>query len=101
MGYKVNCKTELLSLRCTPEEKKSICSCAKKKGMSISEYSINAIMAGRERYKTKEEKRIRGMVELLECLNQMNKSMEKNNTNEDLKNEFEKVVKGVNKLWGC
>lgn len=59
-------KNETITVRCTTEEKRKMKEKAEKRGKSLGCYLLDAGMAGRERNREKDKRRIRLLTELMQ-----------------------------------
>lgn len=99
-GIKVS-KDATITIRVTHEEKMRIKEKAEKEGKSASEYTADAAMAGLERRRSKDKKRMVQMIENQELINDIYKLVKKENGQEELLEKINKLVEGENRLWQC
>lgn len=99
-GIRVS-KNTTITIRVTSEEKIRIKEKAAKEGKSASEYTADAAMAGLERRRSKDKKRIIQMIENQEVINDIFKLVKEEHGQEELLEKINKLVEGENRLWQC
>lgn len=99
-GIKVS-KDATITIRVTCEEKMRIKEKAAKEGKSASEYTTDAAMAGLERKRSKDKKRIAQMIKNQEMINDIFKLVKEGHGQEELLEKINKLVEGENRLWQC
>lgn len=95
-------RNEIITARCTEEEKAMITRKAKAQNKSVSDYIMGCSMAGLERKRDKDRKRIAQIVENQEALNALQKCLEKEESDLDLiraKELVKQLMKGERRLW--
>lgn len=96
-----SCKNATITVRVTEEEKRRIKEKAMKEGKKTSEYIADAAMAGLERRRSKDRKRIMQMVKNQEMINDLLNLLKEKNASEEFVEKVNKLVEGENKLWQC
>lgn len=94
-------KNATITIRVTGEEKMRIKEKAAKEGKSASEYTADAAIAGMERRRSKDKKRIVQMVKNQEMINDIFKLVKEEGCQEELVEKLNKLVEGENRLWQC
>lgn len=99
-----NKKDYTITIRCSKKEKELMELKAKKLGVSTSQYLLDSGIAGTERHRSKDRKRIRRMVEYDQLLNSLFSSLKETNPNcipETVKTEIDKVLMKGAEIWRC
>lgn len=97
-----NKRNQIISIRCMETDKSAIENKAKKVGKTTSEYVLDCAIAGLERRKDRDRKRVVKMIEVTELMNQICSVMEKKLQDEnvsDVRNLVENMKKEVAGLW--
>lgn len=92
-------KDASITIRCTSKEKEMIERKAKSVDKSTSEYLIDCGMAGLERRRDKDRRRMRQMVENTEAVNEFYCVLQKQDTNSELYEYGRKILEGESKQW--
>lgn len=99
-GIRVS-KDATITIRVTHEEKMRIKEKAAKGGKSASEYTADAAMAGLERRRSRDKKRIVQMVKNQNMINEIFNLVKEKDDQEELLEKINKLVEGENRLWQC
>lgn len=94
-------KDKVITIRCSENERKQIERKAENIGKSVSSYVLDCSMAGLERKKDKDKKRIKQMIQNTEICNQIHKKLKESEADipEDIKCMIDLLMKGVDQLW--
>lgn len=93
-------KDETVTVRCTAGEKCKLREMAERRGKSVGCYLLDAGMAGRERNREKDRRRIWFLTELTQCVADCYEYIQSEDfEKEAMKGKLDKVLEGVDKLW--
>lgn len=94
-------KDKVITLRCSDKEREQLESKAKNLGKSVSSYVLDCSIAGLERKKDKDKKRIKQMIQITEICNQIYKRLKDSDADipEDIKCMIDLLMKGAEQLW--
>lgn len=90
-------KTEIISVKCTKQEKCKLERGAAKKGKSLSAYVLEGGLIGRERQSTRDKRNTTHLVIEQEMLNEMYKGILENE--QTMKILWENMDKEAQKIW--
>ena len=94
-------KSNTITIRCTEKEKSILQKKAKAQGKSVSEYLVDNGIAGAERRSSREKRRIGKLVENQELLNQLFDCIDRKASREEMREIFQKILEGEQRLWDC
>ena len=95
-------KNNVTTMRCSEEEKELITKKAKKLNKSFSQYVIDSAMAGCERKRDRDKKRLGIMMAIQEKQNEIQQYIHsKECKDEPLKEMINELLERENKLWEC
>ena len=94
-------KSNSISVRCTAKEKTILQKKANAQGKSVSEYLIDCGIAGAERRSVREKRRVSKLVENQELLNRLFDCIDRKASREEIKDIFQMLVEGEQRLWDC
>lgn len=94
-------KDVTVTIRMTREEKNRIKEKAEKRDMSTSAYMKETAMAGLERRRSRDRKKVIQMVERQEMLNDIQRRMEQKDTPDEVRRMMEELLEKEKELWQC
>lgn len=94
-------KDTTVTVRMVRKEKDRIKEKAEKRGMTTSAYMKETAMAGLERRQSKDRKRVAGLVERQELLNNIWRQMKQGDTPDEVCKGIEELLKKEEELWQC
>lgn len=95
-------KDKIITIRCAEEERSMLERKANQQQKSLSEYMLDSGMAGVERRRNRDRKRVQQMIENQETLNDlflMLEDMEKRELPTKILEKIEEAMEGDGKLW--
>lgn len=93
-------KTELITIRCTVKEKDLIKRKADERNKSVGVYVLDSSLANLERRSCKEKRRVRGMIERQNKLNEINKRVDEADFSlEEAKEIIKNLLKEEMVVW--
>lgn len=95
-------KNQTMIFRCSESEKELIHKKAKEKGKSDSQYLLDSAMAGTERRKDREKKKLHVIMEYLEIINKSEIYLKSESCDsEKVKEMCLELIEGGKRLWEC
>jgi len=91
-------RSEIVTVKCTKDEKLQIDSAAQKNNKTTSSYVLECGLAGKERRRSKDRKRATELVLQQERINGLYRQVHKD-TDKKLKSAIEQIIRGELSLW--
>lgn len=95
-------KDKMITIRCTEKERSMLERKANQQQKSLSEYMLDSGMAGVERRRDRDRKRVQQMVENQETFNAlflMLEDMKEGEVSAEIQEKIEEAMEGDGKLW--
>lgn len=95
-------KDKIITIRCNEKERDMLERKAKQQEKSLSEYMLDSGMAGVERRRTRDRKRVQQMIENQETLNDLFlilEDMPEGQVPDEIRKKIEDTMEGEGRLW--